>query len=807
MAACCGALAIASSAWAQSPIPVFTNLWNLGSGTNSEAGLPNDLPSAGNNVRGIAINPITTNVLYASTTGGTNNGNNHVTVLNSAADGLYVGQLNASGVFGGTLNLSPVKVADDGAIYACNVVLAGGELRVYRWASEADFEATATVVAAMPSVTTRLGDWMDVRGSGLGTEIVIAGFQSGTGLMLLKPSEPTLTTWTNVFIPFPGNQALAHRGMTFDGGELAVYAKGNSTTVFRVAYDAATATSSITGTFDLDQTQTAGIDFAEINGVRLLSAIVFGLNPITNNAAHHARVYQLTGPSNAVSVLDRPLPFPNQANGNGLGMSDIQQGHLVFSEPNNGISFYAVTFVTNLPPSISAGAQPAGASVVQGFDYTLTVNPSGTAPLAFQWTLNGAALPGATTSSLALNTIQPAQAGGYRAIVSNDYGSVTSAVATVTVLPQMFTPVATQLWSLAPGSRDYLTTDNTQRGLTYDAATGRLVLVSRAPTNGVHLLDAATGADLGAMDVFQLSSAGTFPINMVAAGDDGAIYACNLLTSATEGSFVLYRWASARVYPDEDFNAFQSIIYFANPGVGRIGDTLAARGAGATTELLAGVSSGADVVLFTTPDGFFYEANVITVTNLPPDALGGFARLGLAFGPGNTFWAKSTGYRLRLVEYDRAALTARVIATYDALPGTLAPLGVDNANLVFAGIGVGQLPQNLELWSLGADGSARQMDRELFPVSNPNINATGNVAFDVAGGRFFALDTNNGLIAARYAPPLRYELVGGNLVLTWAGPARLQRASVVTGPYTDVAGATSPYAVPPGGLSFYRLAH
>lgn len=805
-AAVLGAFSLAAGTHAQTAQPVFTNLWSLSAGTNGPA-LPNDLPSSGNFVRGIAVNPTTTNVLYASTTGGTNGGNNHVTVLDSQNAGAYVGQLSASGVAGGTLNLAPVRVAEDGRIYACSVAAAGANLLVYKWESETDFTTAPTIIFTLPGVATRYGDNMDVRGSGMATEIVITG-NGGTGFLILKPTEPTLTTWASQSATFPGSVSMAARGVAFDGAANAFFGKpSGSALVYRVAYDPATLVNSVSATFSLDQTQTAGLDFAEINGARLLSAIVYSTSAVTNGAAHRARVYQLTTASNAVSVLDRDLPFPNYANGNGLGMTDIQKGHLVFSEPNNGIAFYSLSFVTNLPPTITAGAQPAGANVVEGFNHTFTVSPGGTAPLAYQWTFGGQPIAGATASTLPLTNLQLAQSGGYRVIVTNAYGSVTSVVATLNVLPSGLSSVANPFWSLAPGSRDYLTTDNTQRGLAYDRVKDRLVLVSRAPTNGVHLLHPATGADLGEMDVSQLSTLGTFPINMVGAADDGSVYACNLITSGTAGTFIIYRWLSAGVFPDDPF-AYQSLAYAGNPGLGRLGDTFAARGAGMDTQLLAAFNEGTNVVLFTTPDTYNFTPNIIAVTNLPADAqVTGFARLGLAFGPTNTFWAKSTSYRLRLVQYDLESLTGKVIETLDAANGTMAPIGVDNANSLLAGIGIGENPQNLEFWDLAAPDAPRLVDREFFPTSNPNGNGTGAVAFDVAGGRVFALDSNNGIVAAKYAPPLRYHREGANLVLTWAGPAKLQHATVVTGPYTDVSGATSPYVVPAGGPHFYRLAH
>jgi hypothetical protein len=54
-------------------------------------------------------------------------------------------------------------------------------------------------------------------------------------------------------------------------------------------------------------------------------------------------------------------------------------------------------------------------------------------------------------------------------------------------------------------------------------------------------------------------------------------------------------------------------------------------------------------------------------------------------------------------------------------------------------------------------------------------------------------------------PPLTIDRSGGNVVITWTGPAKLQSATSVSGPYTDVAGATSPYSPPANGAArFFR---
>ncbi|MEO6434808.1 MAG: hypothetical protein ABIP55_03470, partial [Tepidisphaeraceae bacterium] len=119
---------------------------------------------------------------------------------------------------------------------------------------------------------------------------------------------------------------------------------------------------------------------------------------------------------------------------------------------------------------------------------------------------------------------------------------------------------------LAPGDRAYLTTDNTQRGLAFNPVTGRLLMVNRAGGLSVNILDAVTGADAGALNVTGIGGVGSgiFPLNMIAAADDGAIYAANLADTST-AQFRIYRWENESAAPAWEGRTTTS--------VGRLGDT------------------------------------------------------------------------------------------------------------------------------------------------------------------------------------------------------------------------------------------
>jgi hypothetical protein len=85
----------------------------------------------------------------------------------------------------------------------------------------------------------------------------------------------------------------------------------------------------------------------------------------------------------------------------------------------------------NTGPSITA--HPSSQTVNQGSAVTFSVTASGTAPLAYQWRKNGVDISNATSSSYSLSNVQPSDAGGYSAYVSNSWGNATSNTATLTV--------------------------------------------------------------------------------------------------------------------------------------------------------------------------------------------------------------------------------------------------------------------------------------------------------------------------------------------------------------------------------------
>jgi len=99
---------------------------------------------------------------------------------------------------------------------------------------------------------------------------------------------------------------------------------------------------------------------------------------------------------------------------------------------NNGNYRLSMTGGTAIvSPAITS--QPAAQAVATGGTATFAVAASGTAPLVYQWRLNGTDIVGATNATLSISNVQTANLGSYSVVVANAVGSATSASANLTL--------------------------------------------------------------------------------------------------------------------------------------------------------------------------------------------------------------------------------------------------------------------------------------------------------------------------------------------------------------------------------------
>lgn len=389
--------------------------------------------------------------------------------------------------------------------------------------------------------------------------------------------------------------------------------------------------------------------------------------------------------------------------------------------------------------------QPQSTNGYAGSNVTFTVTASGTLPMSYQWRFEGLDLPQRTNNWLTLGGLSTNSIGAYVVVITNNYGAVTSEVAHLQVVePPPPTRVAVN-WQLAPLSRSYLTVNSLplERGMAYNKATDRLLIASRSGPH-VYVLNSQTGADLHELNVTGITS-GTYPLLMVGAADDGAIYAGNLTTDGSASSYRLYRWSS------DAPGIASTVAYSGNPSSGnaqRWGDTLDVRGSGTNTQILIGSRAGTNAVVFTTTDGTTFTPQNINITG----ATAGDFGLGIAFAEGNTFWGKANGRSLRQFSFDLAAGTGTVLRTHGAaeVPNSVSPIGYSPELQMLAGIYVASVT-HLRLYEVPpAPGAPVLISTNAFPADNDNTSA-GTGAIDFGGNRLFALDSNNGLIAMTIA--------------------------------------------------------
>src|SRR5205823_7638580 len=133
------------------------------------------------------------------------------------------------------------------------------------------------------------------------------------------------------------------------------------------------------------------------------------------------------------------------------------------------------------------------------------------------------------------------------------------------------------------------------------------------------------------------------------ANDEGVVYVCNQTTASQTTGFKLYRWPTANTnlaaFTNAPVLAYSNIIGSAFGTSGeRLGETMDVRGAGTNTQIILGSSSangtGTNIFLFTTVDGTnFSPCRISFGTNFTTAVFND----GIAFGPGNTFFAKQVG--------------------------------------------------------------------------------------------------------------------------------------------------------------------
>jgi len=142
--------------------------------------------------------------------------------------------------------------------------------------------------------------------------------------------------------------------------------------------------------------------------------------------------------------------FPRLTLGN-IGTTNAGNYSVVITSPYGSVTSAVVTLTVLLPPTI--GTQPASQVAVVGSSPGFSVIATGTPPLNYSWYFNTTNLvQSGTNSLLTLPYAAVSNSGSYVVVITNSYGSVTSQVATLTIVPCVITSQPTNQIAKVGGS-------------------------------------------------------------------------------------------------------------------------------------------------------------------------------------------------------------------------------------------------------------------------------------------------------------------------------------------------------------------
>ncbi|WP_040549795.1 PA14 domain-containing protein [Pedosphaera parvula] len=411
---------------------ILTQLWAIPPASAANPTWAKWITSAGTE-RGLAYNPKTGHVLVISRNSATGaDGPNALGVgVFDGNTGLYIKQLNlgtiaSTGV--GTFKLNMIDIADDGAIYACNLTTSWATvpLIIYRWQDENSTPTTAFSGLALGG-STRCGDDFVVRRSGAGTQILVSGNSAVNTVPIFSTTDGINFTGIALSVANLPN-ASVRLGLAFGCGN-TFYGQTTANSTKFVSFNSPTSTvASLTASYAIYDKQ-GSPGFGPI-GVDIANQRLIGDLTLPNTGSSHSmNLFDL----NALVVApttNSPVdakPFAVSVGTFGTGSVDFTPDGSRLYTLDSGSGIIAFSLAPKLAaPSICS--QPQNYIVPRGGLGFFDVGSIGSLQ-NYQWRLNGANLAGATNRTLDLPNVQLANLGNYTVVITNSLGLITSSIA------------------------------------------------------------------------------------------------------------------------------------------------------------------------------------------------------------------------------------------------------------------------------------------------------------------------------------------------------------------------------------------
>ena len=380
--------------------------------------------SAGNATSSAAIltvNPaiiaptITTQPANQSVTSGNNA--SFTVVASGTAPLSYQWRLNGANISGATaatLSLTAVTIGQSGGSYSCVVTNVAGT------ATSSAATLTVTAAAVAPTIATQPVSQTVTAGNNVNFTLAASGtaplsYQWRLNGANIGGATSATLTLTSVTVGQSGGSYSC----------VVTNIAGNATSsAATLTVNAAPIAPTIT-TQPVSRTVTAGTNVS-------FTVAATGTSPLSYQ-------WRLNG-ANIAGATSTTLTLTSVTTGQSGGSYSC----FVSNVAGTAISSAAVLTVNPVPVAPSISTQPSSQTVTAGNNVSFTVAASGTAPLSYQWRLNGSNIGGATSPTLTLTSVTTGQSGGsYSCFVSNVAGTATSSAATLTVNAAPIAPTIT----------------------------------------------------------------------------------------------------------------------------------------------------------------------------------------------------------------------------------------------------------------------------------------------------------------------------------------------------------------------------
>jgi hypothetical protein len=494
-----------------------------------------------------------------------------------------------------------------------------------------------------------------------------------------------------------------------------------------------------------------------------------------------------------------------------VGTNALTQGLHTFSELNANFPAYfpaswaairsststtgsgSINVLAAAPPAISQ--QPLSSYVVAGQPAGFTVVAVGGQPLSYQWLKNGNKLTdagtfsGSTNAALNISAAAIADDGSYSVIITNIGGSVTSAVAVLTVVPigsaENITLTTAGIAVVQPAGADWNTVSNwsdtypasisavAKPNSTYEIVVGSLLRTPGGATNAIFPGNKLTVHGAGVFDI-PLTTAGELRFKHANPGTNffkKLVMNGGQIDNGDNGTLVIAGemdiLANTTLYVDSGAGQerpYQIDAWLTGNGSIEYHDFDAALGAGGGLNITcpSNTFSGTWHVV----QGVLLGSgkNCLGPNNVTVDSTGAFETLYDMNSPTATLDMEGAMYLHQ--NYTFAQVT---VAGTPLDPGTYA-----QATLA------ANYPANFPTsWTMQSGSSFSNA------LSTATITVLGNVVSK---------------------PTMQISYTGSQITLTWPAGFWLVQASDLTGPWTTNSVATSPFIVTPSGArQFYGL--